>query len=88
MTGIEQATRIVLGWALTRTPLRIPAPLQSPAPWRWCADSVELTARCGDAAFRFHVRAERRGNRKLVRIAVLSVTDERSTATWDAEVTE
>jgi hypothetical protein len=86
MTGSEQATRIVLRWALNETLLRIPEPLQSAEAWRWHHDPPALTAEHGDDVFRFHVGAERRGSRKLVRVAVLSMTDGRSTATWEADV--
>lgn len=86
MTGIEQATRIALRWALGQTMLRIPAPLRIADAWRWREDEAALTAEHGDDVFRFHIKVRRRGSRQPVRVAVLSLTDGRSTATWEADV--
>ena len=81
----ETRAREALDWAIDATPVRLPPHLQDPYGWHWDADDVSLYALTDFGEYRFHVAGERRGTR-LIRIAVLSVTDAEGKVLWEHDI--
>ena len=86
-TEVERIARDALAWAIQETPLRLPPSLRHPDGWQWDGDDLSFRRLTDDGEFRFHVAGVRRGARRA-RIAVMSVSDDRGSATWEAEIAE
>lgn len=80
----EWTARVLLRWALDETIIRIPRKLQRPAAWRWNEDDQQLVAATDHGEYRYHTALTH--GREKVRTAVLSVTDDSGTATWEADI--
>lgn len=80
----EWTARILLRWSLDETIIRIPRKLQRPAAWRWNEDDQQLVALTDDGEYRYHTALT--AGRMMVRQAVLTVTDDNGTVTWEADI--
>lgn len=85
MTDDERNTRTALTWAIGATQFRLPPSLREPGGWRWDKRDLSLYAINDDGEFRFHVAAKRLRSRK-VRIAVMTIEDDRGKATWESDM--
>lgn len=86
MENAERTTRDALEWAIQETVLRLPSDLHQVDEWEWDQHDLSLFSQRGDnSVFRFHVAAKRLASRKL-RIAVMTITDDHGTVTWEADL--
>lgn len=81
----EAKARAVLPWTIAETVARIPPALLDGDLWTWDEDAIELVADTDWGTFRLHIALIVAGRRRQ-RQAVLSVSDDNGSVTWEADI--